>query len=157
MAIRACPKKGPKPKKERRWLRRNKAPRKRGRFHAGRPSRFPPDWAWARQQQYNRIMQTTSAEAAVCAVLRNLGIQYEREHIVMRPNGRPLFVDVWVPSLRIGMELDGSHHRDCLDVYDIPRDQWIEKETGFKILRQWNKWATDPGLEYRLKSVLKLL
>ena len=59
------------------------------------------------------------------------------------------FIDFYFPSLQLGIELDGSQHKDTTE-YDIDRDTYLTNEYGIHILRITHQ-------EYRTKTKLHLV
>jgi very-short-patch-repair endonuclease len=95
-----------------------------------------------------KIQQSPAVEALENE-LRSLGIPFRREEPIIVDYKRFFLVDVWCRNNRIGFEADGSHHRQQ-HPYDNDRDAIIQRLTGFKILRSYNRWYFKPGLRDRV-------
>lgn len=88
----------------------------------------------------------TSIEAAVCATLDSLGIEYEFQKQIDR-----LRVDVFVPSYNLVIECDGDYWHNLPHVRerDRRRDAWL-RSNGYRVVRVWgSKIEQDPEAAVR--------
>lgn len=56
------------------------------------------------------LYKQTAAEKAVCAALGSLGVRYIRQKPLHTAGGRTFYADVYIPSLRLVIEVDGRYH-----------------------------------------------
>jgi very-short-patch-repair endonuclease len=78
---------------------------------------------------------STRVETRLWQKLRNrqLGVDFRRQH----PAG-PFVLDLYCPSLRLAIELDGGQHADARnEAVDRKRDQWLT-DHGITAMRFWN-------------------
>lgn len=66
-------------------------------------------WARARAWAEWRKANPSPAEREVREFLVARGIAFEVEKEITHPNGMPQFFDIFIPSLNMAIEVDGSH------------------------------------------------
>lgn len=89
--------------------------------------------------------EETKAEKILWKELRNrkLGIKFRRQHPLDK-----FILDFYAPKLKLGIELDGSLHKENIE-YDKLRMEHLNSQE-IKIIRFWNK-----EVEKNLKTVMK--
>lgn len=109
---------------------------------------------------YNQCQAQNIAEAlespptqALIGVLGGIGIEYDLERKVIYDGSLCVFVDVWLPFMRYGVELDGGQHKETKR-YDREKDRMVFQQTGFTVLRQWNSFFEAPDLKHRFTDLL---
>lgn len=76
-------------------------------------------------------MPVNSYHATVCRWLQEFGITYQEEYPVGQYS-----VDIYVPDIRVGVEIDGPQHRQRQQrEHDVIRDAAIERTSGMRIVR----------------------
>lgn len=66
-------------------------------------------WSRCRQHAATRRENPTHGEKLVRDVIAGLGLVAEYEYEIRHPNGMPQFFDVYLPTERTAIEVDGSH------------------------------------------------
>lgn len=74
----------------------------------------------------NRLRNATEAENAFAEILKQIGIEYDREKIFQNGD-RYILVDFYVAGSHIAFEIDGSVH-DLQRGYDAGRDGWLQSQ-----------------------------
>lgn len=66
-------------------------------------------WARARYWALWRRDNPSPAEKTARDLLTALGVAFEAEHEITHAGGRPQWFDLYIPSRKIAIEIDGSH------------------------------------------------
>jgi hypothetical protein len=66
-------------------------------------------WGRARQWAEWRRHNPSKAESLVQAVLTDLGIPFLVEYEIRHSDGRPQWIDIYLPGHSLAIEVDGSH------------------------------------------------
>ena len=65
--------------------------------------------ARVRQHAQHRRDNPSQGEKCVRDHLTSLGVAFEVEYEILHENGRPQFIDIYIPEIKYGIEVDGSH------------------------------------------------
>ncbi len=94
--------------------------------------------AFAEKCRQIRLNNPTEAELAFADILRELAVEFEREHIEYYANGSHfILADFYFPASRTIIEIDGGVH-NLQQRYDRGRDAYFESQ-GIKTLRFTNR------------------
>jgi very-short-patch-repair endonuclease len=110
--------------------------------------------AKAEECRRERLHDSTPAEEAMDAILRRLGVKFEREKIFLNGD-RWVLVDFYVASVKLVIELDGQQHR-LQKQYDHGRSMWLARKHSIKTARFWNAAVMDGTAEKRVIEMLRL-
>ena len=66
-------------------------------------------WARCRQHAAARRVDPTNGERMVREIVARLGYHAEYEYEITHDDGRPQFLDLYIPDLKLAIEVDGSH------------------------------------------------
>jgi len=91
-------------------------------------------WARARCWAEWRRSNPSPAEKAARDILAGMGVAFEVEHEIIHPNGRPQWIDIYIPARKIAIEIDGSHGWHSwnaggskMDLLDEIKARWCEE------------------------------
>lgn len=90
----------------------------------------------ANNARQDRLNNPTLAEECFAEILRELGIPFEREKIILNGD-RFVLIDAYLPDRKMCLEIDGSSHK-TQEKYDQGRDAWL-KAQGYEVIRFQNK------------------
>ena len=95
--------------------------------------------------------EETKAEKMLWQELRNrkLGVKFRRQHPVDK-----FIIDFYTPEIKLGVELDGSAHKDSHE-YDKLRTDLLENQ-NIKIIRFWNS-EIEKNLERVIEKIKKAI
>ena len=151
-----CPKPTRKPKKRRAIQRRSRFREETNIFKNYRHKRGNAAvMAFAEFCRSRRLDNSTPAEDAFAGILRELAVEFEREHIVYYANGsRFIIIDFFIAKGNWAIEIDGSSHQRQVK-YDVSRDSYLARQ-GIRTVRFENKTVLqDPAaVAERLREVL---
>lgn len=75
----------------------------------------------ANERREELLLTYTKAERAFEKILQEIGIDYDREYIVLLRDFSARFIDFYSKTAKIGFEVDGGYHKERVE-YDIDRD-----------------------------------
>jgi very-short-patch-repair endonuclease len=146
MHFHPCPKPPPRPKKPRKPIQRSRKPiNRKSKFHAQtdvtkryRNRRSASEVAgFAEKCRQIRLANPTPAEQAFAELLQELGVEFEREKIIIYANGqRFLIADFYCEGRNTIFEIDGGCHKQQAR-YDDARDRWLLSQ-GIRTIRFTN-------------------
>jgi len=103
------------------------------------------------QNKRNMTVEHSQARRELRGFLRrNVNLKLQ---IIPEKMFRPFFVDLYLPLVQVGIEIDGGYHKTRL-TYDEDRDKSIYKRFRVKIFRYNND---EVGTDYFLNSVLNIV
>lgn len=154
IAMRACPKKGLKPKKPRKPLAARGRLKRRALYRRWREPTLEQQ-QFARQCQAYNLAQSRKSEPtiALTAVLDALSVRYEQEVVCWYDGDLFVIIDFVLPDHNLAIELDGLHHRNQ-HVYDWERDKMISEVMGVRVVRKWNSFFLKPDLTDQLTKII---
>jgi len=95
------------------------------------------------------------AYGIVLNICKALLVSYPKlEQVVFCPSTKRFYsLDIYIPALRIAIELDGIQHRKNVS-YDNRRDNALLSDFGIFVIRFWNKEVKDKAFEKTISEVL---
>ena len=86
------------------------------------------------------IRNTTFAERRLCEILKDMNVKFKfQKPFLGWKEGILYFADVYIPSKKIVIEVDGGHHLTSeQSYYDKKRTEWLLKKRGISVLRFMN-------------------
>lgn len=105
---------------------------------------FITSTATIKRYQLNLIKKTTPAEKILQGYLETNKIKFEEQYLILGTNNHFVFIDIYIPSCKLAIEVDGHHHHT--QNTQIERDLKKEKllrRFGIMTLRTSNKDVFD--------------
>jgi very-short-patch-repair endonuclease len=107
-------------------------------------------------RRHERLANPTLEEDVVSEILTRLGFEHEREKIWMN-GGSAIFTDLYIPALRLVIEVDGNYHRDPKQQQcDHQRSMWLARRHKCHVVRIWNSEVASGKAEEGIKQMLGL-
>ncbi len=98
------------------------------------------------------LYKSTPAEKAVCLMLQRLGLTFVRQMPIRTAGGKTFYADIFIPSLRLVIEVDGQYHFTASQRRKDENRSKCIRRMGLHVYRFCNTTASSPE---SLVSLLK--
>lgn len=99
---------------------------------------------WIEQRRNELKSRTTSAEKSITKILLMLGITHKTQYPI-NTGRKQYFADVYIPSLKLILEIDGSYHNSANQKRLDENRSANLRRLGYHVCRLSNKDAYNPN------------